>query len=377
MKGWSTRGDKIVLSADSIERTQVVARVRHAEGGLIELDDVVTMQAGEAYAVRFRVFEDQDDTVGMSIVRSVITMPGESRALVLSGAGLLPAAGELVYFGIAGSESFALVVSGIEAGQDMSCHLRLVDAAPIIDDLTDEEVIPAWSGRVGYEIDENLLQPSAPRFTSIASGVAGTSESGVVTYLLQPGSSGVSTAVFEIDHRLVGAPTWQTVTIPAANGGGRLTAYVNGNAIQMRARGRSAADVPGPYGAVVTLTIGSGDAPIPAALDAGMITVGALLGGAAVQFATSADTATTQLQIYRAMAPTVDRATDAVGEPILVEPSRSYSAPIGDATRENLLTNGNMDSGAAWTLGAGWTIGSGKATHTAGSGSAISQALAA
>ncbi|WP_440411163.1 TipJ family phage tail tip protein [Neorhizobium petrolearium] len=373
----ATRGDKVRLSADTIERTQVAGRVRWAKDWLVELDELVTMEAGESYAIRFRFFANEADATGLSVVRTLVTIPGETRALQLTGDGPLPAVGSIAAFGIAGQESFELIVSGIEAGEDFSQHLKLIDAAPIIDELIEDLEIPAWSGRVGAEIPENMTAPPEPRFTSISSGISGTDESGLVTYLLEPGSGPVQTAQYKIAHRLVGAPDWTIETIPAANGGGTIDDYQNGDNIQICAAAISPAAVEGPFTVPVPLIVGGNDSPIPTALDADMIEIGGLLGAAVVQFSTSADTATTQIQIYRSTAGIVNRETDAVGAPVLVEPSRSYSIPVGDTTRQSLVINGGFDNVSTWVLGAGWTNASGKATHAAGSGSAISQALAA
>lgn len=374
--GVATRGDKVRVSLDTVERTQVAARVKSVEGNLVELDELVSMDLAKDYALRFRSGLTEGDTIGTSTVRLVAKHDGETNVLVLTGTGPMPTAGHLVFFGIAGQESAELIVLDVEAGEDMSTHLRLVDAAPIIDDLTDDLVIPTWSGRVGEEIDENLLQPPAPRFTSIVSGASGTDGVDGLSYLIEPGSGIIVTTMIEVDHRLTGAPGWTTITIPVAAGGGDIAGYVNGNAIELRARGISAAGTPGPHTAIVPLVVGGGDLPIPAALDSAMITVGALLGGAVAQFPTGDDVGTTQVQVYRSTSNILNRATDAVGAPLPVQPGRGYSAPIGDTTRQNLLTNGGFDSSASWTLGTGWTIGSGVATHASGSAGNLSQALA-
>lgn len=380
--GVATRGDKVMVSQDTLDRTQVASRVRSATGRLIEIDETVSMDEGVAYVVRFRVFEARPahlppDTVGTSIVRPVVTRPGETSLLLLSADGDLPRAGDLLFFGVAGSESLALTITAIEAGEDLSSHLRLVDAAPVIDELTDALVIPAWSGRIGAEIDQNLLQPAAPRFTSIATGMDGTERVAGLDYLIEPGNGPILTASFEVGHRLVGAPSWTVISIPAAAGGGEINTYTRGQSLQLRARSMSPAGTPGPYTAVITVTIGNNDIAIPTALDASKITVGALLGGAVVQLVTSDDTATKQVQIYRSTSAVLNRATDAVRTPVPVEPSRSYSLPIGDVTRETLILNGGMDTDTVWGKGTGWTIGSGKATKAAGAASVISQPLAA
>lgn len=380
--GVATRGDKVMVSQDTLDRTQIAARVRSARGRMIEIDETVTMVEGVDYVVRFRVFEVRPahlppDTVGTSIIRPVITRPGETSLLALKTDGELPQAGDLVLFGTAGKESMALVVTGVEAGEDLSSHLRLVDAAPIIDELTDALEIPAWSGRVGAEIDQNLLQPPAPRFTSIVTGMNGTDRLNGLDYLIEPGSGAILTASFQVEHRLVGAPVWTPITVPAAAGGGEINSYTRGQDLQLRARAISPAGIPGPYTATIPVTIGSKDVGIPTALDASKITVGALLGGAVIQLVTSDDAATTRIQVYRSQSAVLDRATDAVKGPVPVEQSRSYSLPTGDATRENLLLNGVFDTDTVWGKGTGWTIGSGKASKTAGTASALSQALAA
>lgn len=372
----ATRGDLVHLSSDVINRVQVAARIKSVSGRLIEIDDTVTMEAGKSYAIRFRTGLSEEDTIGVSVVRTVVTVAGERSSFVVNGEGDMPLAGELLHFGEASTVDYALVVTDVEAGEDFSSHLRLIDAAPVIDQLVDAEDIPAWSGRSGTEIDQSGLFPPAPRFTSIRSGISGTGEAARIDYLIEPGSGAVGSASFEIDHRQIGTTVWNTITIPAANGGGSLTAYPNGTGVHMRARAFSSAGTPGPYTAVTAFVVGADDAALPGGLPEDDIAIGALLGGAVVQFLTGDDTAVTRVQLYRSTSSSLNRDTDTVGL-IAVEPSRSYSVPLGDTTRQNLLTNGGFDSTGTWTLGTGWAIGSGKATKTAGTASAITQPLAA
>ncbi len=371
----ATRGDKVRLSADTIERTQVSARVKRADGQLVELDELVTMVSGENYAIRFRTGISESDTIGTSIVRTVVNVPGETPLLVLEGSGAVPAIGDLVFFGIAGRESFELIVSGIEAGEDFSQHVKMIDAAPIIDQLVDALEIPPWSGRVGTEIPENLTAPPAPRFTSVESGFAGTDTENLISVTLVPGSGPIATAQFTIEHR-TGAGAWTPVTIPVANGGLDITGYTRGTIVEIRAFALSAVGVAGPVTPIVTITVGEGDADIPGGLDPALISIGALLGGAVAAFSTSDDARTTKVQLYRSSTTVLNRATDAVGAPLAVLPSRSYSIPDGDTTRSTLIANGNMDTAASWTLGTGWSIGSGVASHAAGTASSLYQTCA-
>lgn len=372
----ATRGDLVHLSSDIINRVQIAARIKSVSGRLIEIDEQVTMEAGKSYAIRFRSGLSEDDTIGVSVIRTVATVAGERSSFMVNGEGDMPIAGDLLHFGEASTVDYALVVTGVEAGEDFSSHLRLIDAAPVIDQLVDAEEIPAWSGRSGTEIDQSGLIPPAPRFSSIRSGISGTGEANRIDYLIEPGSGPVGSVSFEIDHRQIGTTVWATLTIPSANGGGSLTAYSNGTSVHMRARAFSAAGTPGPYTPVTAFIVGAEDAALPGGLPEDMIAVGPLLGGAVVQFATSDDTAVTRVQLYRSTSSLLNRETDAAGL-ALVEPSRSYSVPMGDATRQNLLTNGGFDNESEWTLGAGWTIASGKATKTAGAASAVAQPLEA
>lgn len=376
----ATRGDTVMLSQDTLTRVQMAARVRSVTGNLIELDDVATMVADRVYAIRFRVYAQTEphetpDTIGTSTVRNVVTLPGQSLILTVIGPGPLPAPGDLVQFGEAGRDSLPVVITAIEATEDQCAILRAVDAAPIIEELLAVDVIPEWSGRVGAEIGESLLQPPMPRFTQILSGVAGTDDAGAVVFQIEPGSGATATASFQIGHRPGTSGPWTEFLIPAANGGGRLTSYPQLAEIQLRARAVSASGIEGPWTDPITLTIGGSDAPIPLTLDAAAINVTTLLGGALIQFATGSDANTTQVQVYRSTSAVLDREADAVGAPWLVGPLQSYSIALGDTTRTNLVTGGGMENPAAWDAGDGWVVSGGLATHTPGDEGALGQAM--
>lgn len=372
----ATRGDKVMVSHDVLDKFQRAARVKSVVGQLVELDERITMTPGESYAIRFRVFADEEDTIGESVVSTVRTDETARSVIYVHTGNSMPQEGDLVHFGQAGVESFAAIVNRVEATQDGHQILYMIDEAPIIDELLEADTVPAWSGRVGAEIDENLLQPSAPRFASVATGIAGTGSSNLVIYLLEPGSGAVATAQYEIWHRLTSSAEWTEVTISSAAGGGEISSYAKGNTVELKARGISATGQTGPWSATVIVVVGEADAAIPAALDDEAIDITTLLGGALIQVATGADDATTGLQVYRSRSATLDRETDAVGSPISVTPLQSYSITLGDTTREELITGGNMDTSAAWTAAANWTVAAGIAQHTAGAADALTQAFA-
>jgi len=378
----ATRGDALVMSHDVLSRTQCAARVRAVLGSAVHLDEAVSMVEGTSYALRFRVFADSEDTVGTSVVRAVTTSAGESDLVILEGSGAMPAAGDLVLFGEAGSESYQVFVSRIETTEDQCSILRAVAAAPEIDTLTDAAEIPEWSSRVGAEIDASVLAPPTPRFTAVSSTVEwvegppdgeGYWGEGQITFLIEPGSGTVETASYRIGHRLGTEGDWTEFEIPAADGGGSAGSYDHGDSVQIRAQALSFADVASSWTTPITLEIGSGLADIPAALDPEAIIVTPLLGGALVQLSTGDDALTTQLQIYRSTSAVLDRDTDAVGTPYPVSPLQSYAFALGDTTRTTLLANGGFDTSASWTLDADWAIATGLATHTPGAADAIAQ----
>lgn len=371
----ATRGDLVMASFDVLERLSVAARVKSVSGRLVELDEAVTMEAGGSYALRFRVFSGPGDVIGDSIVLRVNTVPGTYRAVVIGETGGVPVEGQIVHFGPVSTESRPLIITGVEAGRNESSVFRLVDAAPIIDELTDEERAPAWTGRVGNEVGDARTAPPAPRIVLVRTGLNGTGQAGGLEVQLVPGSGPVVTARYRLEYRLVGAANWTALEFAVSNGGQLVTGFKTNDPVQIKAAAISPSGVRGGYTSVVTVSIGNDDAPLPKAIDPSTVSIGALLGGATIMFSTGDDTAVKQVQLYRSRTASLDRANDAIGEAINVSPSRGYSIQDGDTTRENLLFNGGFDSGASWTAGAGWSISGGAAKHSAGSASSISQPI--
>ncbi|WP_112311170.1 hypothetical protein [Pseudogemmobacter bohemicus] len=97
-----------------------------------------------------------------------------------------------------------------------------------------------------------------PRIKAGSFGAAGTEEAGIIIYSLAAGSGVVGSARFEIDHRFGTSGSWITVSIPAANGGGRIEDYSAGDTVQLRARAVSAPGIAGPWTTALTVLIGGG-----------------------------------------------------------------------------------------------------------------------
>lgn len=369
----ATRGDQIALSQDVLDDVQRVARVVAISGREIELDEAVQIRAGTDYAIRFRTVSAAD-TVGVSHLRTVSARPGETRLLMVEGTGLIPAVGDMVLFGTAGRDSYPVVVTGIEMGEDMACLVRAVAAAPEIDATLDATPIPAWSSRVGAELARTDVQPPEPRFAGVSTGAAGTGERQRVEITLVPSTGAVITGRYALRHRLSGASSWNTVYAPVADGGFTLTTYTTGTAVELQAAALSVDGVIGPWTAILPVTVGSGDAALPGALEADGVTVTALLGGARVEFATGDDPAIAEVQIYRSRSSWLDRQTDAAAR-ITVSPSRNWSVTLGDATRRNFLASPGMTDPAAWEVSGGWSVAGDVASHAAGSEGSVWQSV--
>ena len=147
-----TRGDLAVLSHDVLSRVQAAARVKSVDGNTVVLDTLVTLEAGTAYGIRFRLAD------GSTLLRSVVSpAEGEAAALALASAPTGVAAGDLALFGPLGSESREVVVRDVEVADNLNFRLTLVDHAPQIEALVDGDTLPPWT-----EYDPDAVSSGRP-----------------------------------------------------------------------------------------------------------------------------------------------------------------------------------------------------------------------
>lgn len=361
-----TRGDRVIGAFDTLEHTLAVHRAVRVEGTLIELAGPVLMETGKSYACRYRVFGEDESM--QSVIRAVQLNVGEQGLILLTGAGPMPAPGEWVHFGEAGKESIALIVTGIEAGEDMTSIISAVAEAPEIDALLATEVPPAWDGRVGGAIDNDTTAPAKPLATGLETHLDG------FTVLLAPGAgSAVPVASFSLRHRLAGDVTWLgPVTALAGAGAVTLGGYDQGDEVEWQVQAISMGGVGSIYTDVATteipLPVGAPDPVVSASVTAG-------LGHASLLLATPDDERLDEVRIYRGNTSTFGTA-NLVATLVGVLPGSSYGHVDGDATRTNMVVNPGFDSGADWTLGTDWSIGAGKASKAPGAASALAQTVA-
>lgn len=387
----ATRGDLVIGSWDVLDRMQRAARVTRVVGQLVELDEEVEMAAEGSYGLRWRVY-DEDDTVGVSVLRPVVTEAGQSRLVRLAEADVVPAVGDLVHFGPMSTQSEAFRVKGVEAGEEMTSILRLVAAAPEIDALIEAEEIPDWSGRVGSILD-GTMTPVAPQIISARStwedvlipidddpDGGGRRRDYYIDVTLAPGPGETSyLQSYRLDWLLGGSSDWGSRSIAVADGSTRLGPFEAGDTLQLRAAARSVDGTLGPFSETLVVAVelgGSFPAPIPS----GAVEIEGGYGAARITIAVPTDPSIIAIQAYRV----------AAGDPLsywnlagryLVTPGDTLTAIAGDGTRRNLLTNGDFASADAWSAGGGWTIaswpgGGGAAVHAPGAESTLSQARA-
>ncbi|MDB5618475.1 hypothetical protein [Tardiphaga sp.] len=248
-----SRGDMAPLNHDVLDRDHIPSRVRKIEDGVVTVDTPVTMEVGRSYACAFRKSD------GTSIRRSVVTRAGESPNLTMVGDLSGVEVGDLAMFGTSlRGPVIDVVVKSIERGDNLTAKLMLIDAAPIIDELTDAETPPPWDGRVGEVNDVSALLPAVPDLS-----VADSLQQFFAT--VTPGSGSVALpATYVVSHRLHGGGAFMPVTITASVGVAIISGYLVGDIIDVKAHAVTAYGVPSADTAIVQATMhaATGSAPL-------------------------------------------------------------------------------------------------------------------
>lgn len=366
-------GDMVMLARDVLVQAMHAGQVVAVSNRRVEVDAVFKMEEGTDYAIRWRHYADDDDTVGESMLRQIKTIAGEHKAVTLIGDGAVPGYGDVVHFGPMGTDSIPVIVAGIERGEDNASILHMLPAADEMHARVAAEVPPAWNGRVGVNLGGSSAIPPLPKVVSVRSGRSVTGDPNGLVVTLQPGAGTVPTARFEIQHRLDGSPTWSApISVSAGSGAIKIPGYIAGNVVEWQPRAKTAYNVPSAWGASRKTTIGAKDPATPKALNASLIVVTPGLGKADAFFTVDADAGTTtHVQLYRNTTGVFSE-SDATLDPIIVSAGGSYTRVMGDASRTSLLANGDFAAaGPPPTAGTGWSISGGHADHSATSGGAI------
>jgi hypothetical protein len=155
----AARGDLIKFQHDVLLPGSVPARVKAVLPNGVMLDSVVTMETGKTYGLRFRTAGPNDVTPDVSVLRALVTVPGERETVFFSDTGPLPDRGDLASFGETGEETLECIVKETEGAENLSRRVTLIPHAPEIHTTADAETPPEWNGRVGEEVPEFLEHP--------------------------------------------------------------------------------------------------------------------------------------------------------------------------------------------------------------------------
>ncbi len=361
------RGDTVIHIDDALDSVTLTARARKVNGDTVMLDTALESANLSGLAIQWRVISS-DDPIGIARVAAVTVL--NEQLVRIDAEGPYPEDGSIVSIGSMTRLTERRIVRGVEQTDDGCRIIHTLPAGLDIDTELAATVVPEWSPRVGAEIDDNLLQPSAPRFVSVTSGKKTTGDANQIDVLVEAGSGIVETSEIRVKHRLAGTTSWAQVDIEVAEGGCSISDYLAGDEVELTARGRSETDQWGPDAPILSITVGQGDADIPSAIDDDEIEISEKLGGVLVEVGLAGDEGAATLRIYRSQSAILDREADLAGEIVVTTDPQTYSFALGDTTRIDLTP-------ASWTLGDGWSEGTNVFTHIAGAAGDLSSAFEA
>lgn len=376
----TTRGDDVLLVADMLDGAQTAARVINSDTRHVTLDAPVTMLAGKTYGIQWCDF-DEADPIGDVVTTSVSTMAGTHRHVLLPRDAPLPPPGREVVFGNASEISVHCRIIRVEPTDDGGARLVLKNEDAQVYDLTAAEVAPAWAPGAGEEL-ATAGTPDAPIIGTIFAEApeydySGSTDLDVVVPVSMPLANSITVARIDVSHRLVGEVTYSVSSIAASTGQVVLT-YARDAEIELFA---TAVSVFGGAGSVSdpttteTFTVAGVEVTLPTALALGGISATGGLGSVQLTISTQADTA--EVQLFRVPAGTaLDVDTHQLGDPRSVTPGSTVGLIDGDATRQTLLTAGDMSNAGAWTTSGGVAVTGGQAVHTTGTADTMTQSAA-
>lgn len=186
----------------------------------VVLDEKVVMEAGKLYACRFRL-ADEGNT---SLALSVDTEAGETDTLTLSASVPLasgPAVGDLAMFGEAARETAELLVKSIERAGDYTARLLLVDASPAIYD-ADTGEIPDFDSMITVPPDLTRIIPGTPSISGVQSGAAaleviGGAVRARMLVTVAPGPNTVRVGRWRLRWRVAGTALWSVAETPRSS----------------------------------------------------------------------------------------------------------------------------------------------------------------
>lgn len=209
----------------------------------VVLDAAVTMTGGVSYACRFRL------ATGDTLLAPVNTAAGDQTSLTLTtpvSTASGPAVGDLVLFGVSGSESVELVVRSVEPLPDMGARITFQDYAPEIQ-AADQGEVPEFDPQITLPAVVNRATPPRVQILSVDSdedalirSSSGTLVSRIlISAALDQSTGTVPAEIIQARYRQAGTTEdWRWLpTVPASGGELSIMPVQDGTAyaIQLRA----------------------------------------------------------------------------------------------------------------------------------------------
>lgn len=208
-------GNRVLINHPVLKRRMASSRVRKVVGNIIELYDEIDQVNAVDYGAYFRHVPSAGSETGTSppfesIYRSIVTEPGRSNTILLSGSGALPEAGDLVSFGEEDEEVVDAIVRMVRREDGFAAGLEFVDHASNIDTLTDAVVPPAWDGTVG-EVPNDGDSPPTGRAAAYMFNLV----SGELRGFARVTWTGIAGKSYQMRWRKVGSSSSSSVSVPA------------------------------------------------------------------------------------------------------------------------------------------------------------------
>lgn len=166
-----TRGDRVQVSHDvplfglGSGRVKAVQTDGGGNATGLTLDEAIPMEAGTSYSVRIR------KSTGAQVVQQITTVAGSQTTVTFTtplAPASSPAIGDLVAFGVLGSETVDGMIKSIEPGPDFTAKLTLIDYAPAIQQ-AETGTIPAYTSQITSPTKFQNQQPPRPIIDAVRS----------------------------------------------------------------------------------------------------------------------------------------------------------------------------------------------------------------
>lgn len=367
----AVRGDTVKASFPTLNAEQQPFKVLFVRDQSVTLAGLVKMEQVVDYAACF-MKADAEGNIN-SVVRSIFSAEGEFGAISFKGTGLLPDEDGVVMIGRVDHVTSSMLVAGVERGEQSNNVIIMIDSAPIIDQLIDAEVVPAWNPGVGSELPAVVTAPMLPELSYIASGdeVDDGADNLIQVHLTPAEEDSVPLSTYGVRHRIQGTLPWSISSGDVATGYVEIGIYSRSDIVELQYVGVSDDGVASVYSTTYVVAVGGEDIPRPLSLQEIAVTGGN--GALLYSYKVGNDPSISKVAVYRSASSTLNRDTDLV-ELVSVASFSEKSGILGSA-RTNMLANPDFATDTVWTKGTGWTITGGKAVNVAGSSAVISQAL--